>query len=439
MANLNLFRKNALNKALSPNELKHGISIVSPKDNLVLFVLGVAVITMLLWSILGVIYERSNGNGIIMLQSRFDVIQNNSGGVLVSVDIQSGDVVQRGQIVARIFAMDDLEKLRVSYQKLKLLQDQLAVFSGRISELKANQQEYYKNSQTALESYLSRINDELDWYEQYIAKMSDISHTGVVSELQLNDNIAQLHGKLKNRDDFKLQLLNNRNDEIEQDFSLQKELLQLENQVGVALLEVEQIRNTITYNSRVISNYSGTVTGVNYSSGSIVTANSNIATVVALDDEEDEIWELYAYFPLSESKKIKTGMPAIITPTSVKAETDGSIRGTVSYVGSYMQPPEAINRTFHNSSFAQYVLSSCENMPVEVRISLSRDFNSPNGFRWTSGLGPNIEITAGTLCTAMVVVDEQPPLELIFSGFRKFLFGYGVNEELQKESLNRQK
>ena len=124
-------------------------------------------------------------------------------------------------------------------------------------------------------------------------------------------------------------------------------------------------------------------------------------------------------------------MSAIVTPSSVKAERDGSIRGTVTHVGTYILPVESIDRTFRNAAFAQYLLKQCANMPVEVRILLSRDRSSPNGFRWTSGSGPNIEVSAGTLCAASVVVDKEPPLELVFSGLRKFMFGRGVMEEFQ--------
>ena len=133
----------------------------------------------------------------------------------------------------------------------------------------------------------------------------------------------------------------------------------------------------------------------------------------------------------SYSKKIRPGMSAIITPSSVKAERDGSIRGIVTHVGTYILPVESIDRTFRNAAFAQYLLKECANMPVEVRILMSRDRNSPNGFRWTSGSGPDIRITAGTLCSASVVVEKDPPLELVFSGLRKFMFGRGVMEEFQ--------
>ena len=40
-------------------------------------------------------------------------------------------------------------------------------------------------------------------------------------------------------------------------------------------------------------------------------------------------------------------------------------------------------------------------------------------------------LRAGTLCSASVVVEKDPPLELVFSGLRKFMFGRGVMEEFQ--------
>ena len=119
--NRNLFRKNAMLKVASPFELNRLVSIFSGREALALLALGVTVVAALAWGICGVIYERVSGNGIVMLQSRFDTIQAPAGGVLISFDLETGDFVRRGQMVGRLFSFSDLENLRESYQKLKML------------------------------------------------------------------------------------------------------------------------------------------------------------------------------------------------------------------------------------------------------------------------------------------------------------------------------
>ena len=123
--NRNLFRKNAMLKAASPFELNRQLSIFNGREALALLVLGITVIALLAWGILGVIYERVSGSGIVMLQSQFDTIQAPAGGVLISFDIETGDFVKRGQMVGRLYSFADLENLRENFQKLKMLQSNL--------------------------------------------------------------------------------------------------------------------------------------------------------------------------------------------------------------------------------------------------------------------------------------------------------------------------
>ena len=408
--NRNLFRKNAMLKAASPFELNRLVSIFNGREALALLALGVTVIAALAWGIFGVIYERVSGNGIVMLQSQFDTIQAPAGGVLISFDLETGDFVRRGQMVGRLFSFSDLENLRESYQKLKMLQGNLEEVSRYTDRLKKGTQSHFQKSSEVLDETIGRLNEELEWLSRYVDKGRDLSERGTISQQQWHEEENSLS---------------------EADFTLAKEIMSVEVEVNSALFEVALLRNKLEYNTRIVSTHSGTVTSVNYTPGSIVAAEANLASLIDLDDQTDETWELYAYFSVADSKKIRPGMSAIVTPSSVKAERDGSIRGTVTHVGTYILPVESIDRTFRNAAFAQYLLRQCANMPVEVRILLSRDRNSPNGFRWTSGSGPDIEVSAGTLCAASVVVDREPPLELVFSGLRRFMFGQGVMEEFQ--------
>lgn len=312
-----------------------------------------------------------------------------------------------------------------------MLQGNLEEVRRYTDRLKKGKQSHFQKSSEALDETIGRLNKELEWLRRYVDKGKDLSEHGAISQRQWHEEQEKYHAKLKNRADYLLKKLEEENSLSEADFTLAKEIMSVEVEVNSALFEVALLRNKLEYNTRIVSTHSGTVTSVNYTPGSIVAAEANLAKLIDLDDQTDETWELYAYFSVADSKKIRPGMSAIVTPSSVKAECDGSIRGTVTHVGTYILPVESIDRTFRNAAFAQYLLRQCANMPVEVRILLSRDRNSPNGFRWTSGSGPDIEVSAGTLCAASVVVDKEPPLELVFSGLRRFMFGQGVMEEFQ--------
>jgi HlyD family secretion protein len=69
-------------------------------------------------------------------------------------------------------------------------------------------------------------------------------------------------------------------------------------------------------------------------------------------------------------------------------------------------------RNFENQTLVESLLGAG---PVtEVHLAMASDPNSYNGFLWSSGKGPPIELSSGTICTALIVTREQKPVSLLF-------------------------
>ena len=202
--NRNLFRKNAMLKAASPFELKQLVSIFNGREALALLMLGITVIAALVWGIFGVIYERVSGNGIVMLQSQFDTIQAPAGGVLISFDLENGDFVQRGQMVGRLFSFSDLENLRESYEKLKMLQEHLQTVRKFADTLREGKKNHFQKSSEVLDKTIHRLDEELAWLENYVNSGKNLSERGVVSQLQWHEDQEKFHTKQKTRADYLL-------------------------------------------------------------------------------------------------------------------------------------------------------------------------------------------------------------------------------------------
>ncbi len=202
--NRNLFRKNAMLKAASPFELKQLVSIFNGREALALLMLGITVIAALVWGIFGVIYERVSGNGIVMLQSQFDTIQAPAGGVLISFDLENGDFVQRGQMVGRLFSFSDLENLRESYEKLKMLQEHLQTVRKFADTLREGKKNHFQKSSEVLDKTIHRLDKELAWLENYVNSGKNLSERGVVSQLQWHEDQEKFHTKQKTRADYLL-------------------------------------------------------------------------------------------------------------------------------------------------------------------------------------------------------------------------------------------
>ena len=109
-------------------------------------------------------------------------------------------------------------------------------------------------------------------------------------------------------------------------------------------------------------------------------------------------------------------MGAEISPSTVKREEFGFIRGRVVYVGEFPASSDALMRNFQNETLVRSIMAAG---PVtEVRVTLERDPMTLSGYRWSSSRGPAITISSGTLCTVQVITRQQPPVSLLFPFFK---------------------
>jgi len=59
--------------------------------------------------------------------------------------------------------------------------------------------------------------------------------------------------------------------------------------------------------------------------------------------------------------------------------------------------------------------------PIAVEADLELDPHTKSGFRWSSSKGPPFEIRSGTLCSARVITQEQPPITLVIPLLKELL------------------
>ena len=68
---------------------------------------------------------------------------------------------------------------------------------------------------------------------------------------------------------------------------------------------------------------------------------------------------------------------------------------------------------FENPSLIEYLMQR-QPAVLEVIIEPELDSHTYSGYRWTSGKGPSIKLTSGTLCVFKGVVEEVKPIFYLF-------------------------
>jgi HlyD family secretion protein len=172
------------------------------------------------------------------------------------------------------------------------------------------------------------------------------------------------------------------------------------------------LEHQMTVESSVRSPYDGQVIEMKAVPGSLVAAGSPILSI----QPQGNILEVLVYLPSLQAKAVQPGMAAEVSPSTVKREEFGFIRGKVIYAGEFPASFDALMRNFQNETLVRSIMGGG---PVtELRVTLDRDSASVSGYKWSSSRGPSITITSGTLCTVEVITRQQPPVSLLFPYFK---------------------
>jgi len=152
---------------------------------------------------------------------------------------------------------------------------------------------------------------------------------------------------------------------------------------------------------------SGHVTEIKTAQGSVLQAGSAILSIQSGGDG----LELELYIPAEHGKKVKPGMEVQIEPSTVKKEESGTMLGRVRSISDFPATPQGMLSVLQNEQLVhQFTVNG---PPYAARVVLDPSPTHAGGYRWSSGDGPDIAITSGTLVTAEVTVREQHPISLV--------------------------
>jgi HlyD family secretion protein len=204
-----------------------------------------------------------------------------------------------------------------------------------------------------------------------------------------------------------------------QEFSQQSAIQQAAAEMESRSLEMERnlasVEKELSMEETVVSPYGGEVIEVKVSPGGTVGQNTPILSI----QPDLESLEVLIYLPSLQAKDAKIGMEVQISPSTVRREEFGYMRGSITYVASYPATPAALMRNFQNEALVTSLTSAG---PVtELRVALERDPAAVSGFRWSSPNSPPVKISSGTLCDAEVVTQRQKPITLVIPLFKQKL------------------
>jgi HlyD family secretion protein len=182
---------------------------------------------------------------------------------------------------------------------------------------------------------------------------------------------------------------------------------------GNALADMEasvrQLGARMSAERNVIAPRPGKVVQLGRGTGDVVRRGSSVAVI---SDAGDGRLRCYAFFPLSEGKRVRADMAARVEPSVADRERYGTIRGSVRDIEPVVGTSESLLRIINSPEMAQDLQRRYGGI-VSAVIDLQTDSSTVTGLRWSGRGNYPQALTAGTLCEVDVVTEDVSPITLL--------------------------
>jgi HlyD family secretion protein len=413
--NTEIFRRVSIERLSSPEQLDQLLKVNSTRSWAALLAVLVLVSMTVVWAFRGSIATTAPGQGVIVRTGGVLNVVSSGSGVVASLNIKVRDRIRKNQVIAQVAQPALVERIRATAEAIAEAERQRAVASQIRSGSAKLQMDALNRQRENADREIKVLQEQAKLVSEQIPVEAELLAKGLLTRQQtiatqqklveIEGRIAAISADLKRYDSEQFAI---ESQPLQADVEMQSRVTSLER-------ELAGLRKELEVAADVVSPYSGEVTELRVAPGSAVTAGEPILTIQPDLDQLDVL----VYVPSVMAKQIHAGLEAQISPSTVRREEYGYLRGEVTSVADYPATPAALMRNFQNEPL---VGSLTGGGPVtELHVRLIADNRTPSGYRWSSPLGPRIKLSSGTLVSAQIVTKRQPPISLVIPQVKEML------------------
>lgn len=403
-----IFRKAAIERLSHPEQLDHVVGVTRPFDWVAATALALGFVVLFAWSVLGRIPTRLSGDGILLSSGGHlvDAVSAVSGK-LASLDVGIGDTVRRDQVVAQVVQTETEQRLEQARDVLREREREHAELAGAISREIDSKLANYSAQEAGLADVIAAAEQRTVYLKDEVAKLEPAAASGTVTRRYLEDRRVELNTARERITDAKNDILKLKAQRLDLQSQRDRDRLLSEFRVNDARRAVEQLAAELERGSRIVSPADGRVVEIKVSGGAVLTPGIPIIEI----EIAGQILEATVYMSPDRGKNIRPGMEVRVEPRTIKREEYGAIVGTVVTVSDFPVTPQGMLADLHNDALVKSF--SQNGAPYAAKVTLERDPSTISGYRWTSGKGPPLLLSSGTLTRAEVTTRAQPPISLV--------------------------
>lgn len=417
-----LFRDISLERLSSPEQLDQLLTVTHPKGWLALLALGGLVVMAVIWGIYGMIPTKVQGNGILIRSGGVYDIESETSGKITSVYQHRGNLVKKGQIVARVAQPDLIEKInnaRAGIGELKEQKQRILTFgSVDIKMQRKSIAQKRKLQRQAIEN----TGNQIAILQEQLQNQKELLDQGLITKqsyLQTRQEIDRNHQKL-NEYRNQLHMLDIQGHQVQEDKDQQ--IIRVTREIDQAERSLNILERGLEKSSKVISPYSGRILEVVAQEGGLILKGQPLLRLELVGSSVKGL-EAVLYMSPDKGKQVRPGLEIQIAPTTVKREEHGFMLGLVTDVAQYPATRARMMNILQNEALVQTL--SQGSAPIEIHADMIPSSRTHSGYKWSSPEGPPLKINTGTICVASVTVKQKAPLELVIPMFKKYIMGIG--------------
>jgi HlyD family secretion protein len=411
------FRKVALDRLSSPEQLDRLMQVTDPRGWLILCSFGIVLTTAAVWGVLGRIQHDVPATGMLVRSGGVFEISALSNGRITDLAVRVGDTVAEGQVVGRMYQPELNDKLRDAKATLAELEDQHADIVAHGSKELALQTSLLARRRATLAQSIVAARRSARSYRQTVRLQRKLVADGLLTRQTVLGTRHQLDQARQQVGEGKSQLAQIAVEEQELRARREEEIRASQTRIAAQQRVVAGLERDMKSTSEIVSHHTGRILEIVADQGEIVAKGD---TVLTLDLTGRTVKELEAvlYVPSTYGKQVAIGMPVYIAPSTVKQEEFGLMVGRVTYVSDYPATSRGILRVLKNEKLLQALVGG--DAPYEVHADLIVDEHTVSRYKWSSSEGPPLRIQSGTRAAAYVTVGTRRPIEMVVPLLRRY-------------------
>jgi HlyD family secretion protein len=401
-----IFRKVALERLSSPEQLDQLVPLTSPIGWTAVIAIAAILAAAIGWSIFGTLPTSVNGSGILVSRGGhvFDAMAPFPGTLIDVANI--GTVVKKGD---RLASLDDTElqqNLKHADEVVKEKQADLASLTRNF----ADQIDLKHKNAVAQRDNLARIiaaaEKRRGFYQDLLTKQDKIVQQGFLTQRFQEETRRSMDEADQNARSARSDLL--RLDAEESDLVGRRDLavLAAAQAVNDARRHVDELKIQLDQSTEIMSPLDGVITEIKATPGTVVAPGKPILSI----ETSGSGLELLLYVPPEFGKKVAPGMDVRIEPATVKKEEFGTLIGKVVAVSDFPMTAEGMASVLQNPQLVTRFME--QGPPYAVRVELAPN-DSASGYRWSGGPGPMVKLSSGTTVRAAITTNRRAPISLL--------------------------